>query len=444
MIRKAFEALDRRLGLAKVLRGPLRKVFPSHWSFLLGEVALYSFVMLVLTGLYLTFFFEPSSEEVLYRGAFSPMRGVEMSRAYASALDISFGVKAGLVMRQIHHWSALVFLAAIVCHLGRIFFTGAFRKPREINWVIGVTMLILAIANGFLGYSLIDDLLSGTGLRIAYSVALAVPLIGTRLATLLFGGPFPAPETIPRFYSLHILVIPIVLAVLLATHLGIIWYQKHTQFPGRGRTELNVVGSRLWPTYAAKSIGFFFLVAASLSALGGLVQVNPIWIYGPFDPATVSSPAQPDWYMGWLEGALRIFPSWNLRIGPYLIPEIVVPAVVLPSITFLILYLWPFLEAWLSGDHDEHHLLDRPSEHPVRTAIGVTGLSFYGLLLIAGSDDVLSLVTGAHVTTLVLMFQILVLVIPPLAGAAMYLTLRQPSNELDGVDGAPSSSRLAG
>ncbi|MFZ0626348.1 MAG: ubiquinol-cytochrome c reductase cytochrome b subunit [Acidimicrobiia bacterium] len=431
MIRKAFEALDRRLGLAKALRGPLRKVFPSHWSFLLGEIALYSFVMLVLTGLYLTFFFEPSSQEVLYQGAFAPLRGVEMSRAYASALDISFGVKAGLVMRQIHHWSALVFLAAIVCHLGRIFFTGAFRKPREINWVIGVTMLILAIANGFLGYSLIDDLLSGTGLRIAYSVVISIPFIGTRFAHLLFGGPFPAPETIPRFYSLHILVIPILLAVFLTAHLAIVWYQKHTQFPGKGRTELNVVGSRLWPTYAAKSIGFFFLVAASLSALGGLVQINPIWIYGPFDPAAVSSPAQPDWYMGWLEGALRIFPSWNVHLGHYLIPEIFVPAVVLPSVTFLVLYLWPFLEAWVSGDHREHHLLDRPSEHPLRTAIGVAGISFYGTLLIAGSDDVLSLVTDANITNLVWVFRVLVLTLPLIAGWVAYLILRKPAEATD-------------
>lgn len=438
MIRKVFEALDRRLGLAKAMRGPLRKVFPSHWSFLLGEIALYSFVMLVLTGLYLTFFFEPSSEGVLYQGAFAPLRGVEMSRAFASALDISFGVKAGLVMRQIHHWSALVFLAAIVCHLGRIFFTGAFRKPREVNWVIGVTMLLLAIANGFLGYSLIDDLLSGTGLRIAHSVAISVPVIGTRLAYLLFGGPFPAPQTIPRFYSLHILVIPILLAVLLTAHLGIVWYQRHTQFPGRGRTELNVVGSRLWPTYAAKSIGFFFLVAAALSALGGLVQINPIWSYGPYDPAAVSSPAQPDWYMGWLEGALRIFPSWNWHIGPYLVPELVVPAVILPSVTFLVLYLWPFLEAWVSGDHREHHLLDRPSDRPVRTAIGVAGLAFYGILLIAGSDDVLSLVTDSQVTNLVWAFRVLVLVVPPIAAWATYRTLRRPAKPLDAAGMASS------
>lgn len=428
MIRKLFEAIDSRLGIARALRGPLRKVFPSHWSFLLGELALYSFVMLVLTGIYLTFFFEPSTRQIVYDGAYRPLAGSEMSAAYASALDLSFGVRAGLVMRQVHHWAALVFLGAIVVHLGRVFFTGAFRKPREINWIIGVTMLILAIANGFLGYSLLDDLLSGTGLRIANSIALSIPVVGTRLASLLFGGAFPADATIPRFYSLHVLTIPVTIGLLLAAHLGILWYQKHTQYPGPGRTERNVVGTRLWPGYAAKSIGFFLLVAGFLGALGGLVQINPIWLYGPFHPAAVSSPAQPDWYMGWLEGALRIAPPWDLHVAGHLIPELFVPGVVLPGVTFLLLYMWPFLEAWVTGDHDMHHLLDRPSDRPVRTAVGTMTIAFYGLLLLAGSDDVIGVVTGAAVETLVLVFRVAVLVVPPVVGIVTYFLLRRPEH----------------
>lgn len=416
MIDRLYRSLDERLGVARMFGGQLRKPFPSHWSFLLGEIALYSFIVLVGTGLFLTFFFEPSAEEVVYQGAYLPLQGVEMSRAYASTLDISFSVRAGLVMRQIHHWAALVFVASIVVHLARIFFTGAFRRPREINWVIGLTMLLLAIGNGFLGYSLIDDLLSGTGLRIGYSIMLSIPLVGTWMAFLFFGGEFPTPETIPRLFSLHILVIPVILAILITIHLAIIWHQKHTQFPGPGRRESNVVGTPLWPGYAAKSIGFFLLVAASLAILGGLVQINPIWLYGPFDPSIVSSPAQPDWYMGWVEGAMRLFPPVSFQVGDRLVPAVFFPTIVLPGLTFAVAYAWPFLEAKLTGDHSEHHLLDSPGDRPVRTAIGVGAITFYGILLIAGSDDVLSLVTGASIDTLVHGLRVAVLALPPIVG----------------------------
>ncbi len=427
MIDRLYRAIDDRLGVSRELKGQLRKPFPSHWSFLLGEIALYSFIVLVATGIFLTFFFEPSTEKIVYHGAYDPLSGVEMSRAYASALQLSFAVRAGLVMRQIHHWAALVFIAAIVVHLGRIFFTGAVRKPREINWVIGVTMLVLAIANGFLGYSLLDDLLSGTGLRIGYSIVLSIPLVGTWIAFLFFGGEFPTPETIPRLYSMHILLVPVTLGVLVTVHLAIIWRQKHTQFPGPGRTERNVIGTRLWPGYAAKSIGFFFLVAAALALLGGLFQINPIWLYGPFDPAVVSSPAQPDWYMGWIEGAMRLFPPFSLQFGNFLIPEIFFPTIVLPTITFGLIYAWPFLEARVTGDHGEHHLLDRPSDRPVRTAIGVAAICFYGLLLVAGSDDVLALVTDTHIETIIWVLRILVLIVPLVAGWATYRILRPQS-----------------
>ena len=425
MIDRLFRGLDERLGIASVLRGQLRKPFPSHWSFLLGEVALYSFIVLVLTGVFLTLFFEPSTAEFVYRGSYEPLVGVEMSRAYASVLELSFDVRAGLVMRQIHHWAALVFVAAIVVHLGRIFFTGAFRKPREINWMVGLTMFILAVANGFLGYSLVDDLLSGTGLRIGYSIVLSIPVIGPWLAFLLFGGEFPAPEMIPRFYSLHVLVLPVVIGILVTVHLAIIWRQKHTQFGDGDRSESTVIGTALWPGYAAKSVGFFFLVTSALALLGGLVQINPIWLYGPFDPAAVTSPAQPDWYVGWIEGAMRLFPPSTFRIGDRLVSELFVPAVLLPGVTFLVLYLWPWLEARVTGDHRPHHILDRPGDHPVRTAVGAWAIAFYGLLLLAGSDDIISLVTGARVVELVWALRIMVLVVPALVGWATHRILRR-------------------
>ena len=424
MIDRVFHGLDERLGIVSTLRGQLRKPFPSHWSFLLGEVALYSFIVLVLTGVFLTFFFEPSTEEIVYRGAYEPLVGLEMSQAYASVLELSFDVRAGLVMRQIHHWAALVFVAAIVVHLGRIFFTGAFRKPREVNWVVGLTMFVLAIANGFLGYSLVDDLLSGTGVRIGYSIVLSVPLIGSWLAFLLFGGEFPSPEMIPRFYSLHILILPVIIGVLITVHLAIIWRQKHTQFGVGERSESKVIGTALWPGYAAKSVGFFFLVTSALAFLGGLVQINPIWLYGPFDPAAVTSPAQPDWYVGWVEGAMRLFPPWSFQVGDVLFSELFFPAVLLPAVTFVALYLWPWLEARATGDHREHHVLDRPGDRPVRTAVGAGAITFYGLLLLAGSDDIIALVTGAQVVELVWALRITVLVLPLVVGWTTHRILR--------------------
>src|SRR3954451_19060938 len=212
------------------------------------------------------------------------MNGATTSAAYNSALQLSFDVRAGLLMRQTHHWAALIFIGAIVLHLCRIFFTGAYRRPREMNWVIGLTMLLLAIANGFAGYSMPDDLLSGTGLRIAYSVVLSIPAVGAYVAFFVFGGEFPAEDITSRLYIIHVLIVPAAIVALLSVHLAILWRQKHTQFPGRGRTQGNVVGSRLWPVYALRSIGLFCAVTAVLCALGGLVQINPILLSGPYEP----------------------------------------------------------------------------------------------------------------------------------------------------------------
>jgi len=311
---KAGKELDERLPAARGTRSLLNKVFPDHWSFMLGEIALYSFIILLLTGTYLTFFFDASMGEVVYNGTYVPLRGITMSDAFSSTLKISFDVRGGLIMRQIHHWAALLFLASIVVHLARVFFTGAFRRPREINWMIGVTLLVLAMVNGFAGYSLLDDQLSGTGLRISYSIVLSVPEVGTWMASLLFGGEFPGSDIISRLFVIHILVLPALIVVLLTIHLAIVVRHKHTQFAGPGRLDTNVVGERMWPSYAAKAIGLFFLTTAVLCLLGGLFQINPVWLFGPFNPAQVSAASQPDWYMGWLEGALRLFPGWRIHL----------------------------------------------------------------------------------------------------------------------------------
>ncbi len=419
--------VDDRLGAAYLATKSLRKVFPDHWSFMLGELSLYSFVVLVLTGVYLTFFFEPSQAEAAYRGSYEALRGVEMTAAYRSAIELSFDVRAGLVMRQIHHWAALLFVATMVVHMARVFFTGAFRRPREINWMLGVTLLILAVFNGFAGYSLLDDQLSGTGLRIAYSVALSIPLAGTWLVSLLFGGEFPGPDIIERLYVIHILLLPAVIGLLIAAHMGILLRQKHTQFAGPGRAEGNVVGERVWPTYAAKGLGLFFITTAVLAALGGLAQINPIWIYGPFEPAEVSAASQPDWYMGWLDGALRLMPPWEVRAFGFELPNPFFPGAVLPGLTFALLYMWPFLEARVTGDRSEHHLLDRPRDRPVRTALGVSTIAFYGVLFLAGGSDVLSTTFGLSVNAVFQAFRIMLVTLPVAAGWATYRLCKELS-----------------
>jgi ubiquinol-cytochrome c reductase cytochrome b subunit len=428
--------VDSRLGAAKFARTALNKVFPDNWSFMLGELALYAFVVLVLTGIYLTFFFDPSSNQVVYRGSYEPLRGVEMSEAYRSALDLSFDVRAGLVMRQIHHWAALLFLAAITVHLARVFFTGAFRRPREINWIVGCTLLPLAMFNGLFGYSLLDDQLSGTGLRIVYGITLSIPLVGTWAASLLFGGEFPGPDIIQRLYVIHILLVPALIAILIAVHLAILVRHKHTQFPGPGRREDNVVGERFWPTYASKALGLFFLTSAVLAFLGGVFQINPIWMYGPFDPAEVSTASQPDWYMGWLDGALRIMPGWEIRAFGFEIPNPFFPGVLLAGVTFALLYAWPFLEARVTGDYAEHHLLDRPRQRPVRTALGTATLSFYVICFLGAAADVLASTFGLSVNAILWTFRVLLLAVPPVVGWVTYRLCA----ELSARDGLPIAS----
>ncbi|MFV1971798.1 MAG: cytochrome b N-terminal domain-containing protein [Acidimicrobiia bacterium] len=414
MMRAIVRGVDERLGTARMTREVLNKVFPDHWSFLLGEVILYCFIILVATGVYLTLFFDASQQEVLYAGSYVPLQGVQMSRAYASALDITFSVRSGLVIRQVHHWAALLFAASMLVHLLRTFFTGAFRKPRELNWAVGVTLFMLAMINGFTGYSMVDDQLSGTGLRIGYSIILSIPFVGPWLSSLLLGGEFPGADIISRLFVLHVMIVPTVITLLLVIHMVILVRQRHTQFPGRGRRENNIVGLRLWPTYAMKAVGVFFLTGAVLSAMGGLIQINPIWMFGPFRAADVSSASQPDWYVGWLEGALRLMPAWELRASPFEIPNPFYPSLLLAGGVFVILYAWPWMEARLTGDYEIHHLLDRPSERPTRTSLGLAGLSFFGVLFIAGGDDVIAVWLNMSVNTMVRILQLLVVVLPPL------------------------------
>ncbi|QWF24096.1 cytochrome bc complex cytochrome b subunit [Nocardioides sp. LMS-CY] len=407
---------DERLGLAGLAKKNLRKVFPDHWSFMLGEIALWSFVVLLLTGVFLTLWFTPSMGEVQYNGTYEQLRGVHMSEAFASTLRISFDVRGGLLMRQMHHWAAMLFVASMMIHLLRVFFTGAHRKPRELNWVIGCLLLILGTLEGFTGYSLPDDLLSGTGVRAADGFIKATPVVGTYMSFFLFGGEFPGESIIPRLYVVHVLLLPGLLLALIAAHMLLLVYHKHTQWPGPGRTEKNVVGYPMLPVYAAKAGGFFFIVFGVTALLASLLSINAVWKLGPYDPSKVTAGSQPDWYMGWPDGALRIMPGiesefWGITISW----NVMLPILVLPMLMFVILLLLPFLEAWITGDKREHHLLQRPRNAPTRTALMVALMTMYGLFWAAGGNDILAIKLHASINEITYFLRGAVFVGPILA-----------------------------
>ncbi len=383
--------LDDRFRGARGVRVFLRKVYPDHWTFLLGEIALYSFIILLLTGTFLTLFFQPSMSPIVYHGSYHNLDGVRMSEAYASTLNISFDVRGGLLMRQIHHWAADLFLASMMAHMIRHFLTGSYRKPREVNWLIGVVMFGLALFEGLFGYSLPDDLLSGTGLRILEGVLLSIPVVGTYLTFFLFGGPYPGNDIIPRLYIIHVLLIPGVLVALVTAHVFLTVWQKHTQMPGKGRTNANVVGQPFYPYFMVKTGAFFLFTFAAVALAATFVQINPIWLYGPYTPAGISSGSQPDFYMGFMEGALRMFPSWTWDAWGHTVAWNVVIAALGPLGLILVgAAFWPFLEQWITGDKGEHHLNDRPRNAPTRTALGLAVITFYGILWAEGANDVIA------------------------------------------------------
>jgi quinol---cytochrome-c reductase cytochrome b subunit len=417
VIRRTVRYLDERSGVAPFLRKALRYVFPDHWSFMLGEVALYSFLVLVATGIYLTFFFKASLAPVHYHGEYLPLRGREMSEAYESTVNISLSVKAGLLIRQTHHWAADVFVAAIVVHLLRIFFTGAFRKPRDLTYYVGLLMLMLALLEGYAGYSIVDDLLSGMGLAIGYAVLMSIPFVGANLAQLIWNGPFPGGADFEsRLYIAHVLILPIAIGVLITLHLTLVAARHHTQFLGPRATEKKVVGMPTFPAYAPRSLGLAFAVAAVLFLMGGLIQINPIWQWGPYHISQATNGAQPDWYLGWLIGALRLVPSFDVTIGNYtLVPNPFWGGAGFPLFVFLVLFLWPSLERRVTGDYAFHNLLDRPRDVPWRTAIGVAFFTWIFIVFLAGSADRMFVLFGLSYQAQILAFRILVWVLPVVA-----------------------------
>ncbi|MFC7594256.1 cytochrome bc complex cytochrome b subunit [Terrabacter sp. GCM10028922] len=409
--------LDDRLGAAKGVSFLAKKVFPDHWSFMLGEIAMYSMIVCLLTGAFLTFWFIPSASPVVYDGSYVPLQGVTMSDAYRSTLGISFDIRGGLLIRQIHHWAALVFIVAVFVHMARVFFTGAFRKPREINWVFGTILSMLACIEGFAGYSLPDDLLSGTGIRAMNGFVQSIPVIGSYMSYFIFGGAFPGEAIIPRLYSAHVLLIPAILVGLFTAHILLVFLHKHTQFPGPGRTNNNVVGYPLMPVYIAKAGGFFFIVFGVIALISAVVTINPIWAYGPYDPSPITAGSQPDWYMGFADGALRLLPgflefetfgfTWSMNIFP--------GSILLLPIMWGIIGAYPFVEAWVTGDKREHHLLDRPRNNPTRTAIGVAGITMYVVLFFAAGNDLMAIKLHLSINDITQALRVLFFIGPPIA-----------------------------
>lgn len=420
----ASRYVDERTGISYVVKEFGRKIFPDHWSFMLGEVALYSFVIILLTGTFLTFFYQASMAEVIYNGSYGPLKGLDMSAAMQSSLHISFEIRGGLLIRQVHHWAALLFVAAIGLHMLRIFFTGAFRKPRELNWSIGFVLFILAMAEGFTGYSLPDDLLSGNGLAIINGLLRGIPFVGSWTSWFLFGGEFPGTAIVGRLYALHILLLPAAVLAFIALHLVFVVTHKHTQYAGPGRTNENVIGYPVLPVYAAKAGGFFFIVFGVVMLMGAFFTINPIWTYGPYDPSPVSAGTQPDWYIGFADGALRLMPGW--LGGPGGVPtefvlfnttyslNILFPLIVVGVFIVLVL-AYPFIEAWVTGDKREHHIADRPRNMPSRTAIGAAGVTFYAVLWAAASSDIVATHFMLSIESVITILQFLLILGPVLA-----------------------------
>ena len=411
--------IDSRYTAAAGIRRQINKVFPTHWSFMLGEIALYSFLILLLTGVYLTLFFDPSITKVIYDGAYLPLNGVEMSRAYETALNLSFEVRGGLFIRQMHHWAALMFMVSMTVHMLRIFFTGAFRRPREANWIIGCVLLLLGMAEGFMGYSLPDDLLSGVGLRIMSAIIVGLPIIGTWMHWLIFGGDFPSELMLDRFYIAHVLIIPGVILGLIAAHLALVWYQKHTQFPGPGRAENNVVGVRILPLFGIKAAAFGLITAGVLALMAGLTTINAIWLLGPYNPAQVSAGSQPDIYMLWTDGLARVMPAWELYLGNYTVPGAFWVAM-LAGLMVVLLIAYPFIEAKITGDTAHHNLLQRPRDVPVRTSLGMMGIAFYFLVPLSGGNDLFAYHFGVSLNAMTWVGRIGLIVLPPLAYFVTY------------------------
>ena len=429
--RAAAAVRDSRAGRA--IGGLRHRAVPTHWSSVFGEVALYAFLIVLVTGVFLTFFYDPSRTVVSYDGSYVPLQGIDVSRAFDSTMHISFEVRGGLLVRQAHHWASLLMLAALGVHLLSMFFTGAFRRPRQLNWLVVFAVFVLSLIAGWTGYALPDDMLSGSGLRIVHGVILGIPVVGTWLSFLVFGGEFPS-NIIANFFPVHAIIVPLAILALVAVYVALIATQKPAQFAAPGRTDDNVVGVPLLPNYAMRMGGLFFIVFALVMLIAATVTISPVWNYGPSAPGDASAGSQPDWYMGFLDGALRLVPpGWEIVLfGRTLTIAVLAPLAVI-GVFLLTVAAYPFIEAWITGDKREHHILDRPRNTPVRTAIGVAGVLFYAALWGSASSDIVATHLRLSVESVIHFYQAM-LVLGPVVGFAVTrqvaLALQRKDREL--------------
>ncbi|HVM00765.1 MAG TPA: cytochrome b N-terminal domain-containing protein [Egibacteraceae bacterium] len=426
LFRFLFDALDARLRLRKPGRAVVNKVFPKHWSFLLGEVAMFSFAILVATGLFLTMFYRPSAEPLLYTGAAQLYEGRTLPAAYASIVELSHDVRGGLLFRRMHRGAAYLFMFATVAHLLRILLTGAFRRPREVNTHIGTMMLILVIALAYTGQNLVYDLLAGSSLRIAYATLASVPLIGDWLVVWVFGGEFPS-EVVSRFFVLHILILPGLLTGLLVLHLALVARQRHTQFPRAGVDgQRYVVGEPLWPSQFAASTTLVLAVGGLVAAFSVLVPWSDVDLHGPLRLGQASNAGHAEWWLFWLQGAITIFPAFEWEVLGMTISHMLAFNVVLPGALFGLLFAYPFLERRLAGyDPDlDNHVCSRPLDVPVRAAIVLGVTAFVGMLTLAMTNDIVARGLRVSVESVMWFFRIAVLAVPAVVAWAAYARSR--------------------
>lgn len=376
-----FQWFDERLELKKFSDKFLTKAFPTHPTFLLGEIALFSFITLVVTGIFLGLFYEPSIRKVSLFGAMVPA-------AYASTVRIDL-LPLGMVIRRIHHWSAMIMIAAILTHLARIYFTSAYRKPRELNWLIGLVLLAMTMGAAFTGYLLPYSQFSVTATSIAYYISKSVPWIGGWISRLLFAGEFPADATVPRFFFLHVMLIPVALLGLVGLHLLILVKQKHTEPAVNKKRKGASDGSRLigipvWPeqTFISLSLCFFLLFVVVMMAT--YVPLNPIETYGPPSPGTPLM--RPDWYFLPIYGFLKLVPGdLSLTVAHAKITPETVGGVLFPGLLGLILAAIPFLDRV----SEPQNYLVNPLHRPLMTSLGIAGGTFLCMTTLAGYIDVL-------------------------------------------------------
>ena len=321
---------------------------PTSWSLLFGTVSVACFTVLLITGLILMMVYDGSGELITYDGGYSLLRGVAVSRAFASTMELSFEVPGGLLVRQAHHWAALMLPASMLMQIAVAFFSGAARRPRQWAWVLLVVAFLVVLVCGWSGYALPDDNLSGTGLRIVQGTALALPFIGTWLTGLLFGGQFPG-RVIENLYLIH-LISPAALVLIVALRLRLQRPSRVGAAPRRRPRSGAVVGLPVWPQVAVRLGGLFMITLGVLIIMAGTMTISPVWRYGPASPSNAYAGSQPDWYTAFLDGALRLVPpGWEVTLGGRTWTLAVLVSLAAIGVFFTLLLAWPFVEERLTG-----------------------------------------------------------------------------------------------